>query len=405
MVDGLMLLLLIAALLKAADLTGFEHALATWPFVPRVLLLPFALAIVNIELAISLGWLLRLYPRIAFAGAAVGFGFSTAMLLRFVGAAEPPLCGCFGLLERHWSSMKTAEHLAARNGVLFIVLLVGGALQLAPEIAARRRRSASCLPAVRDYRRSSRGFSLVELLLVMAFVTVLISLIAPSLAQIRRSGQRVASFSNMRQHCAVLGAYALDYGDQFPYFVYSDADTVVRCGSSATVFKYWSAYSRWNYALADVYYNGECSHDSFYPPDYPRGLGGRGARAGPTPYYYGCTFIARPDYWDPSTRTGPSQWGATRHSEVLFPAHKGLLFAYYPLRVQFNEIEGGVASPTPRLELPIAFVDAHVAGVTLDSVRAGYPKGDGDYGHGAHHLNQYPYGLHTLRGMRGRDVD
>jgi hypothetical protein len=57
------------------------------------------------------------------------------------------------------------------------------------------------------------------------------------------------------------------------------------------------------------------------------------------------------------------------------------------------------------LKMPIVFVDAHARLVALDGIAPGYMRGDGDFGGGSHHLMDFPYGLHTVRGVRGADTN
>ncbi len=395
LVDMFMLLLLIASLLKMADIPRFEDAVLTWPLVPHWATFPVALAVANLELAIALGWFLRLFPRTAFSAAAVGLVVSIAVFLTYIGSTEAPDCGCFGVLTAYYSRIDTAERVVLRNVGFLSLLLAGGILgygRTTPPPPSRGHLS--------DSHRND-GFTILELLVTIALITVIISLLSPLLGEGRKTAQRAVSLSNLRQHTGVFSVYSNDHEGRFPYFVYRDAQAVVRCGGVAITIDHWFSYSRWNLALANGYYDGDCNNDSFYPPNYPRGLGENAVRAGISPYYYGCAFIARPAYWNPATRTGPSQWGSTRQAGVLFPAYKGLLFAYYPL---FIEIRPGLERIS-RLRLPIGFVDGHAESVAFGRIRSGYERGDGRFGGGSHHFSDGPGGLHTLDGVQGRDIE
>jgi prepilin-type N-terminal cleavage/methylation domain-containing protein/prepilin-type processing-associated H-X9-DG protein len=63
---------------------------------------------------------------------------------------------------------------------------------------------------------SRSGFSLVELLVVVAIIAVLISLLLPTLAKVKRQAKITECASNLRQICLAMNAYAMNNNGEFP---------------------------------------------------------------------------------------------------------------------------------------------------------------------------------------------
>src|SRR3982750_3423251 len=68
----------------------------------------------------------------------------------------------------------------------------------------------------KDKGRFSRGFTLVELLVVIGIIAILIAMLLPALAKSRESAPPAACLSNLRQVHLSFYLYAGNYKDQVP---------------------------------------------------------------------------------------------------------------------------------------------------------------------------------------------
>lgn len=92
-------------------------------------------------------------------------------------------------------------------------------VQFSPGNALRRQRGASRAGFVQSRRRMVRvmgRFTLVELLVVLAIITLLAAFLMPSLGRARMLGRQIACIGNYKQLGATLHMYQSDYAGAFP---------------------------------------------------------------------------------------------------------------------------------------------------------------------------------------------
>lgn len=213
---------------------------------------------------------------------------------------------------------QSAPLVIVRNGLL--AFSIGAGLRRPPPASPSEPRAPAARPPKTVSAPAWRhGFSLIELVLVVLLVAVLVSMLIPSLGRVQLEARITKSKANASSHAKIVTQYTADYREIFPYFTDPAATKSVvrsRSGDVAVTGEYFDAFALWHIALADQYYDGQSNSPTFLDPIDPERL----------LYFYPCSFIARPEYWDPSLRLdGRSQWLPTRVSDVLYPSQKSLI--------------------------------------------------------------------------------
>lgn len=215
--------------------------------------------------------------------------------------------------------------------------------------------------------------------------------------------QRTASFDTkslafLKSHAATFTTYATDWKDRLPFFTDPSQPTtpVTNPARGFTVnATHFSSHIYWTVALAEPYYEGDHQHESFY---YPGGGLSRPGLDGPveiSPYWYGCSFVGAPEYWNARTRVpGISQLRPNSLSDAIFPAAKMLMLEGYPALQIFEPR----ATPAG-----MNFLDGSSARVPIGSPQPD-SLNDGDFPLDMpRHTYPYPPTMHSTNGIRGRD--
>lgn len=243
-----------------------------------------------------------------------------------------------------------------------------------------------------------RAFTLVETLLAVAIIGVLASLMLPAIGQARDRARATVDMANLRSHVGVFGVYANDWKDSFPYFTDPRATrTIIRTANGSIVqTPFFGAHAYWNYALADGYYGGDPHHPSLYSPRIRSGAGHL--------YYYGCSFIASPQYWNLRFRVGPSQLAPTFQHQVTMPGQKSLFVFEAVESTPPRRVDDPLSLPDPQHEVVLGMTDGSARTTRAAAVRRGVESGDGNLSLGWHN-GDFPSAIHTLDGVRGRDIE
>ena len=385
-----MIVLLVAGAIKLLDVPRFTESLQSWAIIPHQFIPLASILIPSMELALGGLWLAGIASRrLEWVALVFVLLISCAYCVEWA-VAKPPECGCLGLLSRYWAGIESARHVILRNAFMSAVIAAGLTFDRS---AVHRPPRGSPLGA-----GAARGFTLIEMLLVMVLIVILGSLTLPSLSKLRSGARATVSLSYLHGHAVIATQYAGDYKSMMPYATTPRPGrvSVVRCLSRRIAIPsgYFEMSSVWHIALADGYYDQSPWHPSLSSPlnIYRRQI--------PTPqlgtdYLYSCAFLASPEYFDDAThRAPPGQLRAVRLDEVSFPSAKFVFIDYFSM------------VDSPAIASPASFADGHAAKTNFDDTLM-YQGGDGAPGESFPYEGHFPGKRplpHTLNGVRGRDT-
>jgi prepilin-type N-terminal cleavage/methylation domain-containing protein len=250
-----------------------------------------------------------------------------------------------------------------------------------------------------------RGFSLLELLVVISIISTLMAIMLPAFGRVRRAARTVASANNQKQITGAVNIFALDNDDRYPASVatvgfgdsWNWSDPTKLTGNrerSPGVHRSMSAYLRSYVADADTMYCPSAPHkykylqqawdagddwdnpETSFPSDpvggtycfywnYTGFLGGRrvvfkGPR-GPAGGY-GHSKLLVSDYFGYDHWRSPGAYGSCEKFEGAdIAAETWLLSAYWSK-------DNGADVGTPEIKLQAGYTDGHVESYSASDV-------------------------------------
>ncbi len=197
-----------------------------------------------------------------------------------------------------------------------------------------------------------RGFTLLELLAVIAVLGILLAVLLPALASVFAASRETVSLSNVRQLHTAVDAYTIGRDGEYPAFEDGEYYPTTGLGNAMFAFPYWQVATHWTGAVfGTLEYSAE-TEAVFVSPGSPRSDGP--GIAFPSSYHYSTSFAGLPSLWSGSAAADMSLRRPSRTEQVRWPEAKVLLWDF---EVPWNDARSVTPEGDLTVESPMAFAD------------------------------------------------
>lgn len=284
----------------AASVTGWEAMVGVW-----LVLAPQGRPAISVTVATLIGY--------------------SVLLTRFAIDPASPRCGCLAMPFTGVGGQQVAQIGLVRNvALIWLLLRARTSCPTLPMPTPRPSASAATRP---------NGFSIVEVLVVIAILGVVVALALPALSRARTSARSARDLSTVRHLSTLIANYAADYSDCFPYF-----QTPGNPFGPMVLPPGFSLGPGRSYFTGGSVYWPNVMRDGYWPPGFAVHLAMEGDVTGSnltegypadtirSRFLLTHTVFAAPQFWrDDLSPVHHTMLRPVRTSEVLFPSLKGLM--------------------------------------------------------------------------------
>lgn len=264
--------------------------------------------------------------------------------------------------------------------------------------------------------RSSRGFSLIELLVVMGVLAIVLSLALPALSKAKEAARRAKCLAQIRNHQQLLFAYAISYDDQVPYIwskVRTPPDEIPYPPPPGSPDWYLAVSSLWHVPMMDSF-GGNGLHETLFCPSnteldslealmHEAEVANPKQMQGTRDYSLSNALFLDPEALDPDDPNPDHQYYVPqRLSEIAFPSDKAFLIDSGPPYHDPRWRRVGVFA-TPPYDQIVGWSDGSAVLLNTAEIIPGLimnPTGDTDLDRIRSELAKLDF---TPWGVRGRD--